>query len=183
MSREHPRRRRKLSVTRILQVALPLAMLMGAGFLGLQFVWLGSAPWGVPHKSYGEFERDVLDQKVSRAIVDGNIIRAEYAGSQQAVVFTPSVERSVDIMMKKGVEVEAARATPASGLSLPVLCLALMPYPILAYFALGLIQSVGASADFAETENLLVEAPQAPEGKLAAPDSGIDISDPPGIDL
>jgi hypothetical protein len=58
-------------------------------------------------------------------------------------------------MIKKGVQVEAAQPVSASGLSLPVLLLALMPYPILAYFALGLVNSLGTSADFTETEKLL----------------------------
>jgi hypothetical protein len=135
-------------------------MLVGAGFVGVQFVWLHSAPWGTPRKSYGEFERDVLEQKVRKATVDGNIIRAEYDGSLLAVVSSPSIERSVDIMMKKGVEVEAARPVPASGLSLPVLLLALLPYPILAYFAMGLIHSVGTAAEFVETE-VLLESPDS----------------------
>lgn len=153
------RRSRKVSITRVLQVSLPLLTLLGAGFIAIQFLWLRNAPWGAPHKSYEEFERDIIDFKVKKAIVDGNIIRAEYDGSLLAVVASPSVQRTVDIMMKKGVQVEAAQPVSASGLSLPVLLLALMPYPILAYFALGLVNAVGASADFAETEKLL-EPPQ-----------------------
>ena len=178
MSRDPGRRRRRLSVTRILQVALPLAMVLGAAFVAVQFIWLHSAPWGTPRKSYLEFERDVIDQKVRKATVDGNIIRAEYDGSLLAVVASPSIERSVDIMIKKGVEVEAARPVPASGLSLPVLLLALMPYPVLAYFAMGLIHSVGTSADFAETE-VLVDSIEA----LAPGRARIDVADAPGIDL
>ena len=77
------------------------------------------------------------------------------------VVASPSVQRTVDIMMKKGVQVEAAQPVSASGLSFPVLLLALLPYPILAYFALGLVNSLGSSADFSETEKLL-EPPQPP---------------------
>ncbi len=153
------RRPRKLSTTRLLQVALPLTLLFGAAFVAIHYLWLHSAPWGTPQKSYAEFEQDVRDQKVTKAIVDGNIIRAEYSGSLLAVITTPSVERSVDIMMKKGVVVEAARPVPASGMSLPVLCLALMPYPVLAYFALGMMSSVGAGADFSETEILVKSQP------------------------
>ena len=59
-----------------------------------------------------------------------------------------------------------SRPASASGLSLPVLLLALMPYPILAYFALGLVNAVGASADFSETEKLL-EPPQPVRDKKA----------------
>lgn len=154
------RRSRKVSITRVLQVSLPLLTLLGAGFIAIQFLWLRNAPWGTPKKSYEEFERDILDFKVKKAIVDGNIIRAEYDGSLLAVVASPAVQRTVDIMMKKGVQVEAAQPVSASGLSLPVLLLALMPYPILAYFALGLVNAVGASADFSETEKLL--EPTAP---------------------
>lgn len=153
------RRSRKVSITRVLQVSLPLLTLLGAGFIAIQFLWLRNAPWGAPHKSYEEFERDIIDFKVKKAIVDGNIIRAEYDGSLLAVVASPSVQRTVDIMMKKGVQVEAAQPVSASGLSLPVLLLALLPYPILAYFALGLVNSLGSSADFSETEKLL-EPPQ-----------------------
>ena len=47
-----------------------------------------------------------------------------------------------------------------------MLLLALMPYPILAYFALGLVNAVGASADFSETEKLL-EPPQPVRDKKA----------------
>ena len=160
------RRSRKVSITRVLQVSLPLLTLLGAGFIAIQFLWLRNAPWGAPHKSYEEFERDIIDFKVKKAIVDGNIIRAEYDGSLLAVVASPSVQRTVDIMMKKGVQVEAAQPVSASGLSLPVLLLALMPYPILAYFALGLVNAVGASADFSETEKLL-EPPQPVREKKA----------------
>ena len=155
------RRSRKVSITRVLQVSLPLLMVLGAGFIAIQFLWLHNAPWGAPRKSYEEFERDILEMKVKKAVVDGNIIRAEYDGSLLAVVASPSVQLTVDIMMKKGVQVEAAQPVSASGLSLPVLLLALMPYPILAYFAMGLVSSVGASADFSETEKLL-EPPPAP---------------------
>jgi len=156
------RRPRKVSITRVLQVSLPLLMVLGAGFIAIQFLWLHNAPWGAPRKSYEEFERDILEMKVKKAVVDGNIIRAEYDGSLLAVVASPSVQRTVDIMMKKGVQVEAAQPVSASGLSLPVLLLALMPYPILAYFALGLVSSVGAAADFSETEKLLEPPPPAP---------------------
>lgn len=149
------RKSRKLSLHRLLQVALPLSLLLGALFVALQFLWLQSAGWGTPHKSYEEFEQDVREEKVRRAVVDGNIIKAEYDGTLLAVVITPSIDRSVEIMLKKGVRVEAARAVPASGLSLPVLALALLPYPILAYFVYGLVQSVGTGAEFAETEALV----------------------------
>jgi len=168
MSSSGRRRGRKLSLSRLLQVALPLALLLGAGFVALQFLWLNSGPWGVPHKSYQEFEQDVLDQKVKRATIDGNIIRAYYDGNLLAVVLTPSVQRSVDVLMKKGVQVEPSYALPASGLSLPVLALALLPYPILAYFALGLMQALGTGADFRETEEVVekmasaLPEPQAP---------------------
>lgn len=155
------RRSRKISITKVLQVSLPLLTLLGAGFIAIQFLWLHSAPWGAPRKSYEEFERDIIDFKVKKAVVDGNIIRAEYDGSLLAVVASPSVQRTVDIMIKKGVQVEAAQPVSASGLSLPVLLLALLPYPILAYFALGLVNSLGASADFSETEKLL-EPPAPP---------------------
>lgn len=159
------RRSRKISITKVLQVSLPLLTLLGAGFIAIQFLWLHSAPWGAPHKSYEEFERDIIDFKVKKAVVDGNIIRAEYDGSLLAVVASPAVQRTVDIMIKKGVQVEAAQAVSASGLSLPVLLLALMPYPILAYFALGLVNSLGASADFTETEKLLEPPQPAPKEK------------------
>lgn len=160
MNKPRPRAR-KLSVTRVLQVALPLMMFLGAGFVAIHFVWLQSAPWGAARKNYPEFERDVLELKVKKATVDGNIVRAEYAGAPLAVVNSPNIQRTVDIMLKVGVEVEAAQAVPASGISLPVLCLALLPYPVLAYLALGLIKSVGASADFSDTEALLEAAPEA----------------------
>lgn len=134
----------------------------------LQFWWLNSAPWGVPKKSYQEFEQDVLDLRIRRATIDGNIIRAYYEGDSLAVVWTPSVQRSVDVLLKKGVQVEAAYALPASGLSLPVLALALLPYPILAYFALGLMQAVGGGASFEETQAVVERLSQAPGTEASA---------------
>ena len=167
MIKPRPPRARKLSVTRVLQVALPLMMFLGVGFVAIHFVWLQSAPWGTPRKNYPEFERDVLASRIKKATVDGNIVRAEYADAASAVVCSPNIQRTVDIMLKVGVDVEAAQAVPASGISLPVLCLALLPYPVLAYFALGLIKSVGASADFSATEALLEDSCEGVPGVVA----------------
>ena len=89
------RKARRLSVARILQVALPTALLLMACFIGLQFLWLRNAPWGAPPKSYAEFELDVRNAKVKSATVDGNIIRALYEGQLSTVVTTLSAQRSV----------------------------------------------------------------------------------------
>jgi len=155
------RRTRKLTLNRMLQIAIPLFLVFGFGWIVLQHWWLQGRPWGVPQKGYLEFEQELRDGKVKRALCDGNIIRAEYEGAT-AVVLSPSPERTIDLMIKRGVQVEALRPVPASGMSLPVLALAMLPYPILAYLAVGLLGSVQSEADFSDTEQLVRHAPAEP---------------------
>lgn len=161
------RKSRPLSLARVLAAALPLALICGALFLLIQYVWLPASGYGARRLAYEEFETLVRDQKVTHATVDGNIVRAETGEGWQLMALTPSVDRSVDLMIKKGVRVEAVRALPSSGLSLPVLVLALLPYPVLAYLAWGLVQAVGSGAEFEETEHLLKQGLRAPEEPAA----------------
>lgn len=163
------RRTRRLTLNRLLQVAIPVFLVVGFSWIAVQHFWLQGRPWGVPQKGYLEFEQELRDGKVRRALCDGNIIRAEYDGST-AVVISPSPERTVDLMIKRGVRVEALRPVPSSGMSLPVLALAMLPYPILAYLAVGLLGSVQSDAGFSDTEQLvhhaISEAPREPAPEL-----------------
>ena len=162
------RRGRRLTLNRLLQIAIPIFLFFGFGWIGVHHFWLQGRPWGVPQKGYLEFEQELRDGKVRSALCDGNIIRAQYDGSS-AVVISPSPERTVDLMIKRGVRVEALRPVPASGMNLPVLALAMLPYPILAYLAVGLLGSVQSEADFSDTEQLVRHAPEEP-AKPPAPE-------------
>jgi len=150
-------------VGRILQAGLVAAVtlfaaVLLAGPLGLR---LGSPS---PTVAYNQFEQDVKARLVRQATVDGNVISANY-GDRVATVLTPSPDATVALMIKFDVQVEAARAVPASGVNLPVLGAVLLPYAVLAWFVIGMVSAArdGIDIDVSSWE------PPAEKTKTAAP--------------
>ncbi|MBI3927325.1 MAG: hypothetical protein HY319_17440 [Armatimonadetes bacterium] len=147
---------------RMVSIGFALMMIMLAVFLvgvlaGRQPAYPGQV---VP---YAQFEKEVFEGRYQSATLDGNIVVAHYRSEDLPPVraIAPDPGRAVEVMLKKGVAIEAARPIPASGLSAPVLVTLLVPYLVLAWFGLTVARAAADAPAPAEPEPIAAE--KAPE--------------------
>lgn len=138
----------RLAVGRILWVSFALLLLLFGVFLA--GVIVGQQPAYIGRQmQYPDFEAEVLQELFGDARIDGNVIIAHYKEEtrQPARAIAPEVGRTVALLLKKGVLVEAAREVPASGLTTPMYVTLLIPYLLLAWFGIAVAGAVASTPD------------------------------------
>ncbi len=123
--------------------------LMRAGVLvliGLGCFLLGSflgPAWALPGEplAYNQFENDVKSKIYTQATVDGNIPVLQTSDGKRLRTEAPEVGRAVGLLIKFEVPVSVYRPVPASGLTWPVVFVLLIPYGVLAFYAVALARA------------------------------------------
>ena len=101
---------------------LPVIILLG--LLGLLFLapWIAPAP--MPARSYSEFVQDLRDGAVTRVVMNGSVLTADYTSGESMQVQLPAGDRTMtDLLMNESVSVEFAQQSGRSvwGLLLSIL--------------------------------------------------------------
>ncbi len=141
-------KRTRIAMGRVIWAAvLLLILLVGIFALGIVMGNNSNALMMEKNIAYPDFENQVREQLFATAEVDGNVIIAHYreTGEGYIVAVAPDIGRAVDLMLKKGVVVEALRPVPATGLSLPLLVAIIVPYILMAWFGIAVANAAAAA--------------------------------------